>query len=54
VSENPIHNLLTVKETADYLRIPVPTVYYLAQRGQIPAIQIGGVIASKILALASS
>jgi excisionase family DNA binding protein len=42
VSETPIHNLLTVKETAEYLRIPAPTVYYLVQRGQIPAIQIGG------------
>jgi len=42
VSETPSHNLLTVKETAEYLRIPVPTVYYLVQRGQIPAIQIGG------------
>lgn len=36
------HNLLTVKETAEYLRIPLPTVYYLVQRGQLPAIQIGG------------
>jgi excisionase family DNA binding protein len=36
------HNLMTVKETAAYLRIPVPTVYYLVQRGQLPAIQIGG------------
>ncbi len=35
-------DLLTVKETARYLRIPVPTVYYLVQRGQIPAIHIGG------------
>lgn len=35
-------DLLTVKETAEYLRIPVPTVYYLVQRGQLPAIQIGG------------
>lgn len=35
-------DLLTVKETAKYLRIPVPTVYYLVQRGQIPAIHIGG------------
>ena len=35
-------DLLTVKETANYLRIPVPTVYYLVQRGQIPAILIGG------------
>jgi excisionase family DNA binding protein len=42
VSETPIHNLLTVKETAEYLRIPLPTVYYLVQRGKIPAIQIGG------------
>ena len=42
MSEAPNHNLLTVKETAEYLRIPLPTVYYLVQRGQIPAIQIGG------------
>ncbi len=35
-------DLLTVKETAEYLRIPVPTVYYLVQRGQLPAVQIGG------------
>jgi excisionase family DNA binding protein len=42
VSETPSHNLLTVKETAEYLRIPLPTVYYLVQRGKIPAIQIGG------------
>ena len=42
VSEIPIHYLLTVKETADYLRIPIPTIYYLVQRGKIPAIQIGG------------
>jgi excisionase family DNA binding protein len=42
VSETPLPNLLTVKETAGYLRIPVPTVYYLVQRGQIPAIHIGG------------
>ena len=42
VSETPIHYLLTVKETADYLRIPIPTIYYLVQRGKIPAIQIGG------------
>lgn len=34
--------LMTVKETAAYLRIPVPTVYYLVQRGQLPAVQIGG------------
>ena len=42
MSQTPIHNLLTVKETAEYLRIPLPTVYYLVQRGKIPGIQIGG------------
>lgn len=44
-SPNPrvqMHNLMTVKETAEYLRIPLPTVYYLVQRGQLPAVQIGG------------
>lgn len=35
-------DLLTVKETSEYLRIPLPTVYYLVQRGQLPAAQIGG------------
>lgn len=35
-------DLLTVKETSQYLRIPLPTVYYLVQRGQLPAVQIGG------------
>ena len=34
--------LMTVKETSLYLRIPLPTVYYLVQRGQLPAVQIGG------------
>jgi excisionase family DNA binding protein len=42
LEESVSHNLLTIKEVAAYLRIPVPTAYYLAQRGQIPAIQIGG------------
>src|SRR3981189_2912375 len=37
-----MHNLLTVKETAKYLRIPLPTLYFPVQRGQLPAIQIGG------------
>jgi len=35
-------NLITVKEAAAYLRIPIPTVYYLVQKGQLPAVQIGG------------
>jgi excisionase family DNA binding protein len=42
MSETPVHDLLTVKETAEYLRIPLPTAYYLVQRGRIPAIHIGG------------
>jgi excisionase family DNA binding protein len=42
IGQFQMHNLLTVKETAKYLRIPLPTVYYLVQRGQLPAIQIGG------------
>jgi excisionase family DNA binding protein len=37
-----MNDLITVKETAEYLRIPLPTVYYLVQRGQLPAVQIGG------------
>ena len=41
-SESPNHNLLTIRETADYLRLPLSSLYYLVQRGQIPAIQIGG------------
>ena len=36
------HNLMTVKETAMYLRMPEPTVYYHLKRGQLPAVQIGG------------
>jgi excisionase family DNA binding protein len=40
--EAPNHNLLTVKETADYLPIPPPRVYYLVERGKIPPIKIGG------------
>jgi excisionase family DNA binding protein len=33
---------MTAKETAEFLGIPLPTVYYLMQRGQLPAVQIGG------------
>ena len=41
-TEEDLPELMTVKETSAYLRIPLPTVYYLVQRGQLPAIQIGG------------
>ncbi len=35
--------LMTAPEAAEYLRIPLPTIYYLAQRWQLPAaVKIGG------------
>jgi len=36
------HNLMTVKETSELLRIPIPTVYYHIKKGIIPTIRIGG------------
>jgi|GEM_PF-3221991 excisionase family DNA binding protein len=36
------HNLMTVKETSELLRIPIPTVYYHIKKGTIPTIRIGG------------
>ena len=33
--------LLTVEELSRVLRIPKPTIYYLSQKGEIPAIKIG-------------
>lgn len=34
--------MMTVNETADFLRIPRPTVYYLINKGKLPAIRISG------------
>jgi excisionase family DNA binding protein len=34
-------NLLTAKEVAELLRMPLSTVYYLAKIHKIPSIQIG-------------
>ena len=34
-------NLLTAKEVAELLRMPLSTVYYLAKTRKIPSIQIG-------------
>lgn len=42
IETEELPDLITVKETSKYLRIPLPTVYYLVQRGQLPAVQIGG------------
>jgi excisionase family DNA binding protein len=36
------HNLMTVKETSELLRIPIPTVYYHIKKGTFPTIRIGG------------
>jgi methylglyoxal synthase len=41
-SESATHNLLSIREAADYLQLPLSSLYYLVQRGRIPAIQIGG------------
>jgi len=35
-------NLVTPKEAATALRIPLPTVYYLIKQGKIPALRVGG------------
>lgn len=32
---------MTIEEVADYLRVPVSSVYKLAQRGKIPASKVG-------------
>jgi len=34
--------MMTVNETAEFLRIPRPTVYYLINKGKLPAIRISG------------
>ena len=36
------HELMNVKEAANYLRLNYMTVYKLAQRGRIPAFKVGG------------
>ena len=36
-------NLMTAKEVAELLRMPLSTVYYLAKTRKIPSIQIGRV-----------
>ncbi|MGC8809664.1 MAG: helix-turn-helix domain-containing protein, partial [bacterium] len=35
------HEILNIKEVSDYLKIPVSTVYKLAQDGKVPAIKVG-------------
>jgi excisionase family DNA binding protein len=37
---NP-HDILKIKDVAGYLRLPVSTVYRLAQDGKVPAVKVG-------------
>jgi excisionase family DNA binding protein len=34
-------DILNIKEVADFLRIPVSTIYKLAQDGKVPAVKVG-------------
>jgi excisionase family DNA binding protein len=40
LTQNP--DILTAKEVAAYLKIPLPTVYYLVQRKKLPCFPVGG------------
>jgi len=33
--------ILNIQEVSDYLKIPVSTVYKLAQGGKVPAVKVG-------------
>ena len=34
-------DILNIKEVSDYLKIPVSTIYKLAQDGKVPAVKVG-------------
>jgi excisionase family DNA binding protein len=36
-----IYEIMNIKEVAGYLKIPIPTVYKLAQSGKVPAVKVG-------------
>jgi len=36
-----IDEIMSIKEVSEYLRIPISTIYKLAQSGQIPAVKVG-------------
>jgi excisionase family DNA binding protein len=40
--QKPSPNLLSIKEAANHLRLPLSSLYYRVERGRIPVIQIGG------------
>lgn len=39
--ENRLTEIMIIEEVADYLRVPVSSVYKLAQQGKIPASKVG-------------
>jgi excisionase family DNA binding protein len=39
--EKPPDEIMTIEEAAAYLRIPVSSMYRLAQTGKIPAVKVG-------------
>ena len=39
--ENRPPEIMTIEEVADYLRVPVSSLYKLAQQGKIPASKVG-------------
>lgn len=41
-ADQPMADILTVREVAEYLRLAESTVYRLAQEGEIPGRKIGG------------
>jgi excisionase family DNA binding protein len=45
LTENPMENrlpeIMTIEEVAEYLRVPVSSLYKLAQQGKIPASKVG-------------
>jgi len=44
ISKTPNMNsddILDIKDVANYLRIPVSTIYKLAQDGRVPAVKVG-------------
>jgi len=36
-----IDDILNIKEVSGYLKIPISTVYKLAQSGKVPAVKVG-------------
>lgn len=39
--ENSLPEIMTIEEVAEYLRIPLSSLYKLAQQGKIPASKVG-------------